>query len=147
MNKLILVSISIIFSAAGTNGFSIADAADQNGYTALYECRAGGPHCNVDIATYIAHACDTTITTADSGATVTTKLTNNQYVCIDKGSYLALGTISLPNSGSVGAYKVLRYTRSGDDDDEPWNQSDANLVKLNALSIACSLQILNLPKR
>ena len=49
-------------------------AADRNGYTAQYECRAGGPNCNVDVATYVAHACDQTITSADSAATISSKI-------------------------------------------------------------------------
>jgi len=113
-------------------------AADQNGYTAKYEVRAGNTTdsiTNFDLAAEVTHACDVTITTADSAATITSKLTNNQYICVDKGNYASMGTWTIPNSGTSGARKVLRYTRSGDTDDEPWNQTSENQAKI--LGITC----------
>lgn len=109
-------------------------AADLNGYTAQYECRAGGPQCNVDVATYVTHACDTTITTADSMTAITDKMANNQYICVTNGDYTSKGTWELPNSGTSGAYKVLRYYRSGDNNDEPWNQTSGNQAKVAQLN-------------
>ena len=108
-------------------------AADLNGYNALYECRAGGPNCNVDVATLTNTACDTTITTADSMATITSKLANNRFICVQNGNYVSKGRWELPNRGTAGARKVLRYTRTGDNDDEPWNQSEANRAILHSI--------------
>ena len=108
-------------------------AADPNGYTALYECRAGGPFCNVDVSAYVTHACDTTITAADSMETITSKMNNNQYICVMNGDYTGKGTWTLPKSGTSGAYKVLRYYRSDDNDDDPWKQSSPNQAKIAQL--------------
>ena len=108
-------------------------AADLNGYTAQYECRAGGPKCNVDVVTLTNTACDTTITTADSMSTITSKMANNRFICVQNGNYVSKGRWDLPNSGTAGARKVLRYTRIGDSDDEPWNQSEENRAILHSI--------------
>jgi len=129
MKKLLFILLLLAFNQSF--------AADVNGYTALYECRAGGPQCNVDVATYTTAACAQTITTADSAATIDTKLnTGSSPICITNGDYTGKGTITLTASGTAGARRVLRYTRSGDSDDEPWNQSDANKVKIKYFDFA-----------
>src|SRR3990167_1982438 len=111
-------------------------AADLNGYTALYECKAGGANCNVDVVTYTIAACAQTITTADSAATINTKLnTGSSPICLTNGDYTGKGTLTLSANGTSGARRVLRYTRSGDDDDEPWNQSGANQAQVSKLDI------------
>jgi hypothetical protein len=111
-------------------------AADLNGYTAEYECRAGGPHCNVDVTSYISQQCQQTITTADNESTMESKLNGaSQYICIEPGDYTQKGTIDITTSGSSNAYKVFRYTRSGDTDDDPWKQSEQDRAKLLKLTI------------
>jgi len=105
-------------------------AADVNGYTAQYECRAGGPQCNVDVATLTTQACQQTITTA-------TTPTNNwdaidwskNVICIAAGDHRARGTIRLPVSGTNANRKVLRY--DGDTSDDPWRQAAKPAVVQN----------------
>ena len=113
-------------------------AADLNGYTAKYECKAGGAYCNVDVEGLTTHACDTTITTADSAATIDTKLNTNRFVCIQNGDYTSKGTFIITSSGTSTAYKVLRYTRASDNDDDPWNQSTANRAVLHSIDLTGS---------
>ena len=112
-------------------------AADPNGYIAQYECRAGNPNCDVDVVGLTdntARSCQQTITTA-------TKPTNdwsaidwsNDVICIQAGDYTSRGTLKLGSSGTSKLYKVLRYMRSGDNNDEPWNQSVTNQARLSAI--------------
>lgn len=123
---------------------SRAIAADVNGYTALYECRAGGPNCNVDVATYTTAACAQTITTADSLATIQTKLnTGSSPICVTNGDYTAKGAVTITASGTSGAYRVMRYTRSGDNNDEPWNQTSGNQAKIWQLNVEGSYWIIH----
>lgn len=113
-----------------------AVAADINGYTALYECREktvgepGYANCNVDVATYTNSACDQTITAAAAWSTINW---SNNVICLDKGDHTAKGTLTLGSSGTSGTRKVLRYYRSGDTDDDPWNQSGANQAKVQII--------------
>ncbi|MEX2162795.1 MAG: hypothetical protein WD823_00945 [Sulfuricaulis sp.] len=119
-------------------------AADPNGYNALYECRAGGPQCNVDVVGYVTASCAQTITTADSAGTINTKLnTGSSPICIENGDYTGKGIFTLTTSGTSGASRVLRYTRSSDNDDDPWNQSSANQAKLKSLDINASYWIIH----
>lgn len=98
-------------------------AADLNGYTALYECRAGGPNCNVDVVGLTQQACQQTITTATTPTTNWTALNqSNNVICIQEGDHTGRGTLTLTSSGTSGTRKILRYTRASDNDDEPWNQ-------------------------
>ncbi len=123
-------------------------AADPNGYTAQYECRAGGLNCNVDVATLTSAACDVTVTTSDAnwnkitGDTSKTVSSNKVY-CIQAGDHTSKGVLTLNFSGTSGQYKVLRYTRSGDNDDEPWNQSSGNQVKIAGMTITASYWIIH----
>jgi len=111
-------------------------AADINGYTAQYECRAGGPNCNVDVATLTAQACQQTITTSTTPTNDWSAINfTNQVICIQAGDHTARGRLFISASGTAGTRKVLRYTRASDNDDEPWNQSTANKAKLKGLEL------------
>jgi hypothetical protein len=119
-------------------------AADPNGYTAEYECRAGGSHCNVDVASYVAAVCAQTITTADSISTIQSKLNaGSSPICITNGDYTSKGTISITASGSTGNYRVMRYYRSSDNNDEPWNQTSTNQVKILGLKVNADYWIIH----
>ncbi len=111
---------------------SVTHAADVNGYTAQYECKSGGANCNVDVATYIAHACDQTITTADSAGTIDTKINGgSQYICIQPGDYLSKGEIALSANGTSGARKVLTCRTSGGAAcGTPWTSTSARVKNL-----------------
>jgi hypothetical protein len=110
-----------------------AFGADANGYTAQYECRAGGPRCDLDVVTLAKQTCNQTITTADSASTISQKINGgDRFICIEPGDYTSRGTITITTSGAAGAYKVLRYSRQSDSDDEPWNQGN-NQAKISRL--------------
>ena len=108
-----------------------AHAADVNGYTAKYECKAGGTYCNVDVATYTAAACQQTITTGAAWSTINW---SNNVICLANGDHTAKGTLTLGSSGTSGTRKVLRYYRASDTDDEPWNQSAGNRATIKQLA-------------
>ena len=109
---------------------------DLNGYTALYEARAGNPNNNVDVAWYVSQSCQQTITTSDSESTIESKINGgSQFICVQPGDYTGKGVINISVSGSSGARKVLRYTRDGDNNDEPWNQSSNQQAKFRALGV------------
>ena len=135
--KTILVIVLFLIGFAIGN---TAKAADVNGYTALYECRAktvgeaGYANCNVDVATYTTAACQQIIHTSDAWSTINWAA---DVICIEAGDHTGKGTLTIPNSanGTSGNYKVLRYYRSGDTDDDPWDQSDGNKAKLLRLHI------------
>jgi len=119
-------------------------AADPNGYTTQYECRAGGPNCNVDVVGLTTAACAQTITTVDSLSTIESKLnTGSSPICITNGDYTGKGRIIITASGSAGNYRVLRYFRSGDNNDEPWNQSDGDKVKIHQLFVNANYWIIH----
>ncbi len=111
-------------------------AADANGYTAENECRAGAPVCNVDVVGLATQTCQQTITTADSAGTIDTKINGgSQYICVEPGDYTGKGTLTLSANGTSAARKVLRYKRTSDTDDEPWNQSDGNKAKISQIEV------------
>lgn len=133
IKRITLVILVFIFAFLAGN---LAKAADVNGYTAQYECRADGPNCNVDVDTYTTAACAQTITTADSLSTIESKLdTGSSPICVTNGDYTGKGTIDITASGTSGAYRVMRYYRSGDTDDDPWDQTSGNQAKFNYLNI------------
>ena len=110
-------------------------AADLNGYTAQYECRSGGPNCNVDVVTLTAAACQQTITTATAPTGDWSALNQaNTVICIENGDQTGRGTLTLTTSGTSGTRKILRYTRTSDNDDEPWNQSGANQATIAGIN-------------
>ncbi|MEK7705931.1 MAG: hypothetical protein AAB426_13295 [Myxococcota bacterium] len=104
---------------------------DANCYCALYECKAGNPRCDVDVAVLGSRTCDQTITASTPWSSINW---SNNTICIEAGNHLGKGTLTVPAvaNGSSGNHKVLRYTRGSDNDDEPWNQSgtQANVQRL-----------------
>jgi len=134
MTKKIILGISVFLLGFLLGNF--VKAADLNGYTAEYECRAGGPNCNVDVATLTAQACQQTITTATSPTGDWSAVNwSNNVICIDKGDHTGRGTLTVSTSGTSGTRKVLRYYRSGDTDDDPWDQSAGDKAKVANLAI------------
>lgn len=114
-----------------------AAAADRNGYTAQYECRGGGPHCSVDVAALAARGCDQTITSSMPWSSINW---SNGTLCLAAGDHTWKGTLTIPRSasGNAGNYKVFRYTRGGDNDDDPWHQADGDQAKLHSLIVQAS---------
>lgn len=111
-----------------------SEAADQNGYIAQYECRAGGPHCNVDVVALGNSACDQTITPSMPWSSINW---SSNTICLAAGDHTSKGALTIPQSanGSSGRHKVLRYYRAGDTNDEPWRQSGANQAKVARLVV------------
>ena len=109
-------------------------AADPNGYTAQYECRAGGAYCNVDVVSLGNGACDQTIKASTPWSSINW---SNSTICIEAGDHTSKGKLTIPSSasGKPGNYKVLRYYRAGDSDDQPWKQSAANRAILQNIDI------------
>lgn len=115
---------------------STAHSADRNGYTAQFECRAGNANCNVDVAWYTSQSCQQTIYPSDSAGTISSKINGgSQFVCVRPGDYTGKGTITITTSGSSNAYKVLRYTRDGDNNNEPWDQSEGDRARFHQLVV------------
>ena len=131
--KQLLVFITTTFVIACGN-YQAQAAPDVNGYTSPWEARAGNTNYNVPMATLLAHACDETITTSDSDWTKITGNSSEQYFCIDKGDHSSKGKLTLNFSGSSSAYKVIRYTRSGDTGDFPWFQASADQAKMGLIN-------------
>lgn len=104
-------------------------AVDQNGYTARYECRAGSPNCNVDVAALGKRACDQVIAPSDPWSRIDW---SNNTICLAAGDHASKGTLTVPSSanGSPNSYKVLRYYRPGDFNDDPWKQTNADKAKI-----------------
>ena len=106
---------------------NVAKAADLNGYTAKYECKSGGEHCNVDVAALTAQACDQVITTATSPTGDWSAINwSNNVICLANGDHTGRGTLTLSSSGTSGAYKVLRGVCT----DDPWNTSCASVQRI-----------------
>ena len=52
------------------------------------------------------------------------------------GDHTSKGILWLENtSGTSGNYKVLRYYRSDDNDDDPWNQTEANRTRIHSIGV------------
>ena len=114
--------------------FATAYAADPNGYSARFECRSGGPVCNLDIANVAAKPCDQIISSSTSPTNNWNAIDwSNSVICIAPGDHTARGTLTIGASGSPGSFKVLRYYRDGDNDDEPWSQLSQDRARLSAL--------------
>lgn len=109
-------------------------AADINGYTAQYECRAGGAYCNVDVASLGKRTCDQTIKPSTPWSSINW---SNSTICIEAGDHTSKGKLTIPSSasGKPGNYKVLRYYRADDSDDSPWKQSSANQAQVRSLVV------------
>lgn len=106
-------------------------AADSNGYSAQYECRAGGPNCNVDVVALGNRSCDQTIAPSTPWSSINW---SNNTICLEAGDHTGKGTLNLGASGTAGTYKVLRYYSSNDTNDDPWNQgsNQAKIFSVNA---------------
>jgi len=117
-------------------------AADPNGYTAQYECRAGGPYCNVDVAKLVSRACDQVVTVSTPWSQINW---SNNTICIEAGNHTSKGTLTIPSSasGSSGSFKVLRYYRTDDNNDEPWKQSAANQAKIRNFDVTGNYWIIH----
>lgn len=115
---------------------SDTSAADQNGYNAQYECRAGGPYCNVDVAALGTRTCDQTISASTPWSAINW---SNNTICLEAGDHRAKGVLTIPASasGSSASRKVVRYIRSNDTNDEPWAQSHSP-ARLKGLIIGAS---------
>jgi hypothetical protein len=115
-------------------------AADANGYTALYECRAGNPRCNINVSSFVTHGCDTKYSTDGAGGTTSlagswsTVNWSEQYICFIPDDYTSLGTLTVPASGSSGAYKVISC-RNGDGSAcaAPWLTAAANTARFGRI--------------
>jgi hypothetical protein len=111
-------------------------AADSNGYTAQYECRSGGPKCNVDVVALASQACQQTITSSTSPKNDWSAVNwSNDVICIQAGDHTARGTLGIQVSGTESKRKVLRYFRPNDTNDNPWKQDIANRAKIRNISI------------
>jgi len=118
-----------------------ASAADLNGYTAQYECRAGGTYCDVDVEALANQACQQTISPPTPWGDINW---SNDVICIESGDHRAKGPLTIPDSanGTLGNRKVLRYDRVNDNGDKPWNQSDGNRAMLGGMYIEASYWIM-----
>lgn len=118
---LVLLSFILLDSATA--------APDLNGYTAQYECRVGNPNCDVDVVALANRQCEQVITPSTPWSSIDW---SRNTICIAAGDHVGKGTLAVPAnaSGTAGNYKVLRYTRDGDIDDDPWNQEPNNQAKL-----------------
>ncbi|MBI3900387.1 MAG: carbohydrate-binding protein [Gammaproteobacteria bacterium] len=107
-----------------------ANAADINNYSSQYECRAGGPNCNVDVAALSARPCDQTITPDMSWDKIDW---SRNTICIAPGDHTGKQTLLIPPTanGTASNYKVLRYTGNNE---VPWRQG-TNQTKLFQLAI------------
>lgn len=128
-----LIYLTVLATSLLSGG---ARAADANGYTAEYECRANGPRCDVDVVSLVSASCDVTVTTNDSNWSKITNDPSKNVYCIQAGNHTGKGTLTLRFSGTSANRKVLRYYRANDNNDEPWNQSVANQVKMPKVAMA-----------
>ncbi len=112
-----------------------AFAADANGYTALYECRADGPNCNVDMEAYTTAACAQTITVSDTLAQIEAKLnTGADPVCVRAGDYYGKGVVTVTGDGTGGDRRVIRCATSGGAAcADPWRADSAERARFRGL--------------
>ncbi len=109
---------------------------DLNGYVAQYECRKGNPHCDVDVEGLVSRPCEQTITASTAPTQDWSAIDwSKDVICIEAGNHRARGRLTLTASGTSTNRKVLRYNRSGDNDDEPWNQSTDSQATLAGLTV------------
>ncbi len=125
----VLISLIAILSCAGA-----ALAADRNGYTALYECRLGGPICNVDVVALASQPCDQTITPTTAPVNDWSAINwANTVICLAAGDYRPRGRIVLRSSGGPGSYKVIRYLSANPAQDQPWRRTSASQAVLTGI--------------
>ncbi|MBI3897559.1 MAG: hypothetical protein HY308_04590 [Gammaproteobacteria bacterium] len=121
------------------------DAADANGYSAAYECRAGGPQCNVDVATYTARACDQILTPSTGPIYNWSALSPDRdvngdgfvVICLQPGDYTARGPLTFGGSnGASTNRKVLRCAKTdGTACDDPWRVTSADRARLKRIIV------------
>lgn len=116
-------------------GVNLAVAADQNGYTAQYECRAGNPGCNVNLTELTTQACEQVISPTDRDWNKIYSNSGQRVFCISPGDHSNKGPLTLSFSGSSSARKVLRYFDTNDSGAEPWSQNNSNRAVVNRLVI------------
>lgn len=106
-------------------------AADLNGYTAKYECRASGEFCNVDVAQITQRACDQIVAPSTPWSAINW---SNNTICLQNGDHTAKGVLVIGNSGSASNRKVLKYYRANDNNDDPWSSTHVP-AKLRGIKI------------
>lgn len=121
----------------------LALAADQNGYVAQYECRAGNANCNVDVAGLARQACGQTINTSDGDWSKIHNNPNTQVFCLAPGDHRNKGPLVLSSSGSASARKILRYYASNDSGLLPWKQADRDRAKILRLELGSGYWLLD----
>lgn len=109
-----------------------AIAADANGYTAQYECRAGNPNCDVDVVGLTNRACDQIIGPSTPWSSINW---SNNSICIHAGDHTAKGVLVISASGTATTRKVLKYYAPNDSNDDPWTVSSHSPAKLRGIQI------------
>ena len=82
-------------------------AADLNGYTAQYECRAGGAHCDVDVVSLSQRECDQKISASTAWSSINW---SSNTICIEAGDHTSKGTLTIPSSASGCSPTIPRCT-------------------------------------
>lgn len=121
--RIIGFAAALLFTVPG-------HAADPNGYVAKYECRGGNANCNVDVVSLGNRACDQVVSVSTPWAAINW---SKNTICLEAGDHSGKGTLTIPpnTNGTPSNYKVLRYVRSNDTNDEPWRQTaQAKVEKL-----------------
>lgn len=113
-----------------------AHAADLNGYSARYECRAGNPNCDVDVAALAAKNCDQTITPSTTPTTDWSAINwTNDVICIQVGDYSGRGKFTLGASGTSGRRKVVKGVKAGGAlADLPWSVESGSRVHVRSIT-------------
>lgn len=123
MNKLFAFVVLLL-------SVSPAVAADANGYTAQYECRADGPNCSTDVPTLVGQSCQQTITASTPWSSINW---SNNVICIEAGDHSSKGALTIRASGTASNRKILRYVRQSDNGDDPWRQSSGNRATIKRI--------------
>lgn len=126
MNRLLVCTMLLLAA-------SPAVAADANGYTAQYECRAGGRQCDVDVATLLRRACEQTVSQSTPWSSIDW---SKNTICIESGDHSWKGPLTIPSSasGSPGNLKVLRHS-GFPDGNGPWTLLPENQARLYHLRV------------
>jgi hypothetical protein len=129
MKRILLLLAMLIWGAPAWA------APDANGYTALYEARAGNPNFDVDVAGLQALSCDQTITTATTPTGDWSAITwTNRVICVQAGDHSGRGVLSLDASGTAGTRKVIRGVTSGGANlGDAWNPAGGTAARIHAL--------------
>jgi hypothetical protein len=120
---------------------------DLNGYVSDYECRDGGPKCDVDVEFYVAKACDYTIKESDGDWPSAGTLSGKHVICIEPGDYTSFtsnksgNVLALEDSGDgtsgTNGYNVFKYydpaNPTGDED--PWDLAKSKHCLIDRLDI------------